>query len=136
MGHHQRTQLILGSLWPCASSDAACDRHRVVVDEAMNMNTCILDTLERWVEDRRQLLASKGIAVSTTRGPADRNPAAVWVDFESATKAARLTVWSDGQADLVILDHENGRDLLEEHREITGSVGLDNAELSILAWLE
>ena len=106
----------------------------MVVDQAMS--TSILDTLERWVEGRRQVLASRGITVSTARGPADRNPAAAWVDFESATKAARLTVWADGQADLAILDHQNGKELLEEHREITSTVGLDNAELSILAWFE
>lgn len=100
------------------------------------MSTSLLDILERWVEGRRKILASKGITVSTTRGPADRDPAAAWVDFESATKAARLTVWADGQADLAIFDHEHGLELLDEHLEITGNVGLENAEMSILAWLE
>jgi hypothetical protein len=100
------------------------------------MNTSILDTLERWVEARRQPLAAKGITVSTTRGPADRTPPAAWADFESATKAARLIVWADGQADLAVLDYKNGRELVEEHREITTTVGLDDAEVSILAWLE
>jgi hypothetical protein len=104
----------------------------MVVDQAMS--TRILDMLERWAEGRGQPLASRGITVSITRGPADRSPAAAWVDFESATKAARLTVWNDGQADLAILDHQNGKELLEEHREITSTVGLDDAELSILAW--
>jgi hypothetical protein len=100
------------------------------------MSLSILDMLERWVEARRQQMTAKGITVSTTRGPADRTPPAAWVDFESATRVARLIVWADGQADLAVLDCEDGRELLDEHREITSTLGLDDAELSILAWLE
>ena len=100
------------------------------------MNTGILDMLESWAQTRRQSLAAKGIRVSTSRGPADRAPAAAWADFESSTKAARLTVWADGQADLAVLDFQEGRELVNEHREITTTVGLDDVELSILAWLE
>jgi hypothetical protein len=106
----------------------------MVVDQAMSAG--ILETMQRWAEDRRPELAAKGIVVSATLGPADRVPPAVWVDFESATKAARLIVWADGQADLAVLDVANGQELLSEHREITSTVGLDDAELSILAWLE
>jgi hypothetical protein len=47
-----------------------------------------------------------------------------------------MIVWADGQADLVVLDYEDGRELLEEHREITSTVGLDDAERCVLAWLE
>lgn len=105
----------------------------MAADQAMN--TSILDMLERWVQARQQPLEAKGITVSTTRGPADRTPAAAWADFESPRRAARLTVWADGQADLAVLDVQEGRELLDEHREITTTVGLDNAELSIVAWL-
>ena len=100
------------------------------------MTTNILDTVEQWVEARRSHLAAKGVSVSTTRGPADRTPSSAWVDFASPGRAARLIIWADGQADLAVLDYENGRELLEEHREITSTVGLDDAELSVLAWLE
>jgi hypothetical protein len=57
------------------------------------------------------------------------------VDFESATRAARLIVWADGQADLAVLDREKGEELLNEHREITSTVGLDDVESSVLARL-
>lgn len=100
------------------------------------MSTSILETLDKWVTARRQHLAAKGVTVSLTRGPADRTPQAAWVDFESATRAARLTVWADGQADLAVLDCEKGQELLDEHREITDVVGLDDAELSVLAWFQ
>jgi len=99
------------------------------------MSTNILDALEQWVEARRPDLAAKGVSVSMTRGPASRTPPSAWVDFESARRAARLIVWADGQADLAVLDFGEGRELLEEHREITSTVGLDDAELSVLAWL-
>jgi hypothetical protein len=100
------------------------------------MNTNILDTLEQWVETRRPHLEARGVSVSTTRGPADRTPSSAWVDFESARRAARLIVWADGQADLTVLDIVDGRELLDEHREVTDTVGLDDAELSVLAWLQ
>jgi hypothetical protein len=100
------------------------------------VNTSILEILNLWVEARSQHLAAKGISVVLTRGPVDRTPSAAWVDFESATRAARLIVWADGQADLAVLDCEKGQELLDEHREITGQIGLDDVELSILAWLE
>src|ERR1700722_6956045 len=100
------------------------------------MNTNILETMERWGEARRPHLAARGVSVSSTRGPAGRTPPSAWVDFESARRAARLIVWADGQADLSVLDYENGRGLLEEHREITSTVGLDDAERCVLAWLE
>lgn len=99
------------------------------------MNSNILDMLEQWVEARRPHLAARGVSVSTTRGPGDRTPLSAWVDFESAKRVARLIVWADGQADLAVLDFGDGRELLEEHHEITSTVGLDNAELSVLAWL-
>jgi hypothetical protein len=100
------------------------------------MSISILETLDRWVGSRRQHLAAKGIVVSITRGPADRTPQLPGPDFESGTRAARLTVWADGQPDLAVLDCEKGQELLDEHREITDVVGLDDAELSVLAWLE
>jgi hypothetical protein len=96
----------------------------------------ILERLERWVEARRPYLAASGVSISMTRGPADRTPPSAWVGFESARRAARLIIWADGQADLAVLDYEIGRELLGEHREITSIVGLDNAEQSVLTWLE
>jgi hypothetical protein len=99
------------------------------------MSASIFETLDQWVRAHRQHLAAKGITVSMTLGPVDRTPPAAWVDFESATRVARLILWADGQADLAVLDCAKGQELLDEHREITGIMGLDDAELSILAWL-
>jgi hypothetical protein len=79
--------------------------------------------------------AARGVSVSATRGPADRTPPSAWVDFESASRAARLIVWADGLANLAVLDFREGRKLLEEHREISSTVGLDDAEVRVLAWL-
>jgi hypothetical protein len=99
------------------------------------MIASILETLDRWVTARHEPLAVRGIKVSMTFGSADRNPQAAWVDFESATRAARLTLWADGQANLGVLDFEKDEELLDEHREITDTIGLDDVELTILSWL-
>jgi hypothetical protein len=100
------------------------------------MIASILETLDRWVTARHEPLTARGIKVSITFGPADRTPQAAWVDFESTTRAARLILWADGQADLGVLDFEKGQDLLDEHREITDTMGLDDVELTILSWLD
>ncbi|MDQ2812564.1 MAG: hypothetical protein M3Z75_12010 [Actinomycetota bacterium] len=95
----------------------------------------ILEILDRWVAARREPLAVRGIKVSVTFGSADRIPQAAWADFESATRAARLTLWADGQANLGVLDFEKDEELIDEHREITDTIGFDGVEQTILSWL-
>jgi hypothetical protein len=56
----------------------------------------VLEILKGWLDRRLGALESLGVAVSITWGPADRDPASVWVDFATAEKSARLIVWSNG----------------------------------------
>jgi hypothetical protein len=75
------------------------------------------------------------INVSIEWGPSDRNPASAWLDFESSEKSARLMLWSNGEADLMIGDLTKQQILLEEHREISTELGLDDAGETVKAWL-
>jgi uncharacterized protein (DUF1684 family) len=94
-----------------------------------------LDSLRVWLEEQTPELEAAGMNLSVTWGTEDRTPRAAWVDFESPPRTARLVLWSNGDADLMIGDIEAGEVLLEEHREITGSVGLDDVGETVRAWL-
>lgn len=95
----------------------------------------VLELLDRWLQHRRPVFEAMGLKVSVTWGPTDRNPASAWLDLESTERSARLILWSNGEADLMIGDFVKGEVLLEEHREISSQIGLDDAEETIKAWL-
>jgi hypothetical protein len=85
-----------------------------------------LQLLEPWLGRHRRELDSLGMRAEITWGPVDRNPAAAWLDFNSNEISSRLIVWSNGSAELVIGNATNKEVLLEEHREISTEIGLDN----------
>jgi hypothetical protein len=93
------------------------------------------DHLAQWLDRRTPTLEGLGLKVRLTWGPCHRDPAAAWLDIESATRSARLMLWSNGEADLVIGDFVKKEVLLEEHREIATEVGLEDAEATITTWL-
>jgi len=94
-----------------------------------------LDHLDEWIQGQTPGFEALGIKVAVTRGPADRDPASAWVDFESSERSARLMLWSNGDADLMIGDFVKKEVLLEEHREISTELGLENAWATVRAWL-
>jgi uncharacterized protein (DUF1684 family) len=94
-----------------------------------------LHLLESWLTRLEPEFDAIGMSVSITWGPPNRLPAAAWIDFESGKITSRLTIWSGGNAELVIGDMERKEVLLEEHRELMTEVGLDDAFESIKSWL-
>jgi hypothetical protein len=46
-----------------------------------------------------------------------------------------LIVWASGDAYLMIGNFAKKEVLLEEHRQITGEIGFDDAEATVRAWL-
>jgi hypothetical protein len=94
-----------------------------------------LDALQPWLIRRTPEMEAAGMKLSTTWGPEDRDPRSVWVDFESTSRSARLILWSNGEADLMVGDLDLGEVLLEEHREITSPIGLDDVGATVKAWL-
>ena len=94
-----------------------------------------LTLLASWLDRRQPAFEALGITVVTTWGPQDRAPASAWVDFGTSEKPARLIIWDTGLADLTVGDFVKGEVLLEEHREITSAVGLDDVEATVRTWL-
>jgi len=93
-----------------------------------------LAALVHWLEQRLPALEVVVIAVSLTWGPEDGDPRSAWVDFETDQMSARLIVWDNGLADLTVGDLVEGEVPLEEHRQVHGSVGLDDVEATVRAW--
>lgn len=99
------------------------------------MTVIAFERLGQWLERHAPGLEALGLKTELSWGPVDRDPAAAWIDFESSERSARLMLWSNGEADLMIGDLVKKEVLLEEHREISTEVGLDDAEATIRAWL-
>jgi hypothetical protein len=99
------------------------------------MTTSPLELLNDWFERRLPEFEIANIDASIAWGPSGRNPLSAWLDFKSSEKSARLMLWSNGEADLMIGDLVGQRILLEEHREITTELGLDDAGETVKAWL-
>jgi hypothetical protein len=95
----------------------------------------VLEILARWLPEQEPALERRGLSMSVTWGPRDRSPASAWVDFESGGRSARLVLWSNGLANLSVGDDTTKEILLDEHREITNEVGLDEVERTVLEWL-
>lgn len=92
-----------------------------------------LDLITPWLQSRQADLAAKGIKVSLTWGPSERRPASAWLDFETGSHSARLIMWSNGLADLTVGNLTTSEVLLEEHREISSRLGLDDAAETIVS---
>jgi len=94
----------------------------------------LLRRLQAWHDGAEPTLRAEGYLVEFT-GPIGARPkpsASVLVG--SSSRIAKLTVWSTGEAELDLGDAESGA-VTEEHREITGDVGLADATRTLLAWV-
>jgi hypothetical protein len=92
----------------------------------------VLEILAVWLSEHEPAFERRGLTVKVTWGPRDRTPASALVDFESTRRSARLVLWSNGLADLSVGDDITKEILLDEHREITSEVGLDDVEATVL----
>lgn len=124
---------LLGKVWPGAPRDASGAQHRVDNEQTMSN---ALDLIAPWLQGRGPAFDARGIQVSLTWGPSEWNPASAWLDFETGSSSARLILWSNGLAELTVGNLSRKEVLLEEHREITSNLGLDDAAETIFALFE
>ena len=88
----------------------------------------------RAVESR---FASRGIAVAMVPPPPeDRNERrALRIDAESDRALAQIILWESGELDLVIGDACSGDVLVDEHREVSSAIGIEDALAAIERYL-
>lgn len=99
------------------------------------MSAGMVEAAREWLESCQEELLALGLKSSITLGPSDRIPASAWIDFQGGRGSARLTIWDDGQADFMAGDLQTEEILLDEHREISGIVGLEDVRATVVATL-
>ena len=73
--------------------------------------SAFLDAMESWA--RSISSGERGVTVTFTRGPTDRNKTAASVALESPTVLGAASVWSSGEVEVQILKIEDGQLILQ-----------------------
>lgn len=95
----------------------------------------VLTDLRKWFDDRTAGLADLGFQTEFSESPPDRVKRSVSVMIASSSKIGQLILWDSGESELLLGDVGSG-EVMEEHREITSHIGLQDATQTLLAWLE
>jgi hypothetical protein len=101
----------------------------------MTDETDMLTDLREWFDDRRGGLADLGLEAEFAESPPDRVKRSASLMIASPSRIGQLVVWDTGEAELTLGD-VGSDELMEEHREITSRLGLQDATQTLLAWLE
>jgi len=101
----------------------------------MTDETNMLTDLREWFDDRREKFADLGLQTTFAESPPDRAKRSASLMISSPFRVVQLVVWDTGEAELMLGDVGSG-ELLEEHREITSHLGLQDATQTLLTWLE
>jgi hypothetical protein len=95
----------------------------------------VLTSLRAWFDGRRVALADCGLKVDFAESPPDRAKRSASVTIASSSRIGQLVVWDTGEAELTLGD-VGSQEVVEEHREITSRIGLEDATQMLLAWLQ
>lgn len=94
----------------------------------------VLAQLRNWFDAEGDALLASGITAEFA-GPARSVPKrSASATLIGVGRLARLTVWESGEAELDLGDVRTGS-MDQQHREITGSVGLSDAVETMIAWV-
>jgi len=95
----------------------------------------IIETLEERFKKQKAELVAGGLEPEFQHGPAENDPRAAWFDLDSERRVGRLTVWDNGAAEITVGEIGSGDTVVSENREITTSLGLDDAVRALIAWV-
>lgn len=91
--------------------------------------------MSRALEDARPSFAAAGVQISLVPPPAASAVASIRIDADSSRALAQIVVRDTGELDLVIGDALTGTVLVDEHREITDGVGVEDVLRTLLFYL-
>jgi hypothetical protein len=100
----------------------------------MTSETDVLNELQAWFASHKTALADSGYQVELAESPPDRVKSSASITIASVCRIGQLTVWSTGEAELSMGDADSGT-VVEEHREITSKIGLQDATETLVAWV-
>lgn len=95
----------------------------------------VLNDLREWFDDRGAELAELSLRAEFAESPPDRVKRSASVTIASPSRVGQLVVWDTGEAALTLGDVDSG-EVVEEHREITSKLGLQDATQTLLGWLD
>lgn len=90
----------------------------------------LLELLRQWYDDHAD---GPDLEFSTSTSAVDKPSA--WVTASSKARMGRLTIWETGEAELDLADVETGK-IEQEHRDISGEVGLRDATETLMHWVQ
>ena len=77
-----------------------------------------------WVDAHADELAARGVSATLIAGPRERATTAVWTDFDTDQRTARVIVWDSGEAELVVGAFSSGDVIWNEHLTLTSEFGV------------
>jgi len=89
--------------------------------------------LKEWYESNVQNLRDRGFVLNFSGKESDGVVHSSAVDLDSRDRLGRLTIWEGGAAHLQVLEVSSGAVLVDEHREMSGRVGFEDAVSSLVA---
>jgi hypothetical protein len=95
----------------------------------------VLTDLREWFDNRSAGFADLGLQAEFAESPPDRVKRSASVMIASSSRVGQLVLWDTGEADLTLGD-AGSDEVVEQHREITSHLGLQDATQTLLAWLE
>jgi hypothetical protein len=106
----------------------------MAADEVRTVPNLISD-LRTWFESRKDAFAGLGLIGEFNDSPSDRSKRSASVTLASPRRVGQLVVWETGEAELSLGD-VGSDSVVEEHREITSQIGMQDATETLLGWLE
>ena len=91
----------------------------------------VLNDLREWFGERSGGLAELGLQAEFAESPPDRVKRSASVTIASSTRVGQLVVWDTGEAALTLGDVSSD-EVVEEHREITSQLGMQDATQTLL----
>jgi|SRR5215831_5125391 len=92
------------------------------------------DELQAWLSRHNASLAIGGYQVELAESPPGRDKRSVSLTIASSRRIGQLVIWDTGEAELSMGDVGSGT-VVEEHREITSTIGLRDATETLVAWI-
>ncbi len=78
----------------------------------------VFEWLNNWFEDNKPALKEREITFSFSKLITDTDKPSQYVDIDTQTKMARVSLWETGECDFEIIKNETGENIFWENRII------------------
>lgn len=86
----------------------------------------IIDKFEEWLRFNEPQLKDKNIRIEITRPEVSSNKESAYVDIDTDSLIARVTLWDTGECDMEIIDPETDETTLYRHVIFQSTEGMSS----------